>query len=481
MSKSAASKSENTKRVLFVSYAFPPTGGVGVHRVVKFLKYLPQFGWESSVLTVSNPSVPLLDDSMLNDIPDQTIIRRCKTWEPDYKFKNTFSAGKQSARLTKKSSGPISQLKSFAKSTARNLANTIFQPDMQILWKRIAVKAGLKLLRETHHDVIIATAPPFSSLLTGAELSRKSGVPLVLDYRDEWGISNSYWENKQQNRFSNWCQQRMENNAARAADTLLATTPSSRDALQQVIQRAYSTARADYIYNGFDSDDYQSKATEKKDYGNGTHRYRLSYVGTLWNLNSVEPLVLAIEQLAAQTPQLLEDLELVFAGRRTDPQNEILNRLEHLPCKLVRLPFVEHQEAVQLMQTSDGLVLLNSNLPHANRIVSGKAFEYIAAEKSIFIVSPKGEMWDLLADCRFAFPCPPDAPPVIADHLKTELERFRLGVELPYGTWDPSKFERKHRAAELAELLDDVLRRNTNNTSQRPESDMRIGVPVNQA
>lgn len=444
------------KRVLFVSYAFPPTGGVGVHRVVKFVKYLPQFGWDASVLTVSNPSVPLLDETMSREIPDETIIKRCQTWEPGYGVKSSFSAGKNAPN------GNAGVLKRSLKSVARSLANIAFQPDLQILWKPNAVKAGMKLLRETHHDAIIATAPPFSSLLTGAELSRRSGVPLILDYRDEWGISNSYWENKQQNRFSRWYQERLENRVAREADVLLATTPSSRDSLDKVIERAGSQATAEYIYNGYDPDDYNNEASEsvaRKDYGNGVSRYRLSYVGTLWNLNRVEPLVEAVEQIAKRSPQLIENLELVFAGRRTDPQNEVLNRLEGLPCKLVRLPFVEHAEAVQLMRTSDGLVLLNSNVPHADRIVSGKAFEYIAAEKTIFIVSPRGDMWDLLSDCRTAFPCPPHAPHVFAEHLATELERFRMGFELPKGQWDPTQFERKHRAEELADLLENVTAR----------------------
>src|SRR5262245_29395997 len=83
------------KRVLFVSYLFPPVGGVGTQRVTKFVKYLPQFGWQTSVLTVSNPSVPLLDESLLADIPPGTIIRRAKTYEPGYSLKKAISGGGQ--------------------------------------------------------------------------------------------------------------------------------------------------------------------------------------------------------------------------------------------------------------------------------------------------------------------------------------------------------------------------------------------------
>lgn len=114
------------KRVLFVSYLFPPTGGVGVHRVTKFVKYLPQSGWESSVLTVSNPSVPLHDESLLKDIPAGTLIRRAKTCEPGYALKQAVSGGQNKP-------GASNRLVQGAKSLARKLANTVLQPDSQIL------------------------------------------------------------------------------------------------------------------------------------------------------------------------------------------------------------------------------------------------------------------------------------------------------------------------------------------------------------
>jgi len=209
----------HSRRALFVSYLFPPVGGVGVQRVTKFVKFLPEFGWQSSVLTVSNPSVPLYDESYQRDIPANTIIRRAKTFEPGYALKQAVSADNGGSRP--------SVFKRWLKSVARTVGNTVLQPDAQVLWHRHAFREGLKLLQEVSHDVIVATGPPFSSLLLGARLARSTGLPLVLDYRDEWDISNAYWENKQQGPLANWIQQRQQARAMRAADVLLATTPSS--------------------------------------------------------------------------------------------------------------------------------------------------------------------------------------------------------------------------------------------------------------
>ncbi len=212
------SNSKATQRVLIVAYVFPPVGGAGVQRVTKFVKYLPEFGWEATVLTTENPSVPLTDESLLADVPPQTKIVRARTLEPGYAFKRSFLAGnasaasnvEQAARLlaTSKdfengvnrrgSTGEPPMLRILGAATAyvkrflRGAVNLLLQPDPQVLWNHHAIEAGLRILSQEKHDAIFVTAPPFSSLLVGAELSRRTGLPLVLDYRDEWGISNAY-------------------------------------------------------------------------------------------------------------------------------------------------------------------------------------------------------------------------------------------------------------------------------------------------
>lgn len=437
----------NTKRVLFVAYQFPPAGGIGVHRVVKFVKFLPEFGWDSTVLTVANPSVPLVDNSHQSDIPDSTKVVRARTMEPGYHWKQ-----KVSASSTK---GDSKKRPSRLKAAARGMANFCFQPDMQILWAPAAIKAGLKELKRTPHDAIIATAPPFSSFYVGEQLAKKSGLPLILDYRDEWGISNSYWENKQQDPVSRRIQTRMQHRILRHASAAIATTPSSCESIRQTASEAGANTRCDYIYNGFDPADF-TPAGPKKDYGNGVDRFRLTYAGTLWNLNSIEPVVEAICKLQEQSPQLLNNLELVFAGRRTAEQEALLDRLDALNCACVRLPFIPHDEAVTLMQTSDCLLLLNSDLPGAERIVNGKIFEYFAAEKPFLLVSPCGDMWDLSADCPYALPCRPNRPDKLARLLGDELERHHLKVSREPGLWTPGRHERRTRAGQLAALLDQL-------------------------
>ncbi len=444
--------SSKRKRVLFVAYLFPPVGGVGVHRATKFVKYLPDFGWDCSVLTASNPSAPLFDESLLKNIPVETIIRKAKTYEPGYAMKSMVSASHGTAQK----SGLKSAILGGVKSVARSVSNFVLQPDPQILWRHGAMREGLKLLREIPHDAIIATGPPFSSFLVGAALAKKTGMPLMLDYRDEWSISNAYWENKKQGRFANWIQTRMQRRAILAARSLLATTPSSAAAVAAAACEAGSTAPSTHIYNGFDPDDFASHdavPVVKKDYGRGIGLYRMSFIGTLWNLNSITPLVDAISHLASSNPQLVSHLELVCAGRKTADQETQLDRLNGLPCHVVRLPFVEHSEAVQLMRASDSLLMLNTDLPETKRIINAKTFEYMAARRPVFVVAPQGDVWDILRDLPGTVLCDPSNVNGITERLSLAIERHRCGVHHDDDHWEISRFERRHLAGELAHLL----------------------------
>jgi len=447
------------QRVLFVSYLFPPTGGVGVHRVTKFVKYLPDWGWESSVLTVSNPSVPLQDESLLSDIPAGTIIRRAKTYEPGYAVKQAVSGGQNSNRQG------FSLVRNL-KHLARKCANTLLQPDSQILWHPHAMKAGLQLLADVRHDAIIATGPPFSSFLLGARLARKSGLPLILDYRDEWDISNAYWENKGHGRFANWIQTRQQARVVKAAQVLLATTPSSAAAIGRFAQTHGSSARSTFIYNGFDPDDYTAAPVPVGPSRQHTQRrFRIAFIGTLWNLNSIQPVISALLRINTQNPELADEIELLVAGRRTPDQEEILDQLSTSRVQLTRMPFVSHPEAIELMHSADALLMINSDLPKAQQIINAKTFEYMAARRPMFVVAPRGDVWDLVQDLPGTMLSIPGDISGIASRLELAVERYRCGTSEHDAIWEISQFERKNLAQQLAGQLNAVIQQSAEERS----------------
>jgi glycosyltransferase involved in cell wall biosynthesis len=341
----------------------------------------------------------------------------------------------------------------LAKGVVRGLGNLVLQPDAQILWLPTAVREGMRLLHQVPHDAIVATAPPFSAFLVGAVLSRRTGLPLVLDYRDEWDICSAYWENKRPGALARSVQRWMQRRVVRTAKALLATTRSSARSLSAVQVEAGSAARVDWIYNGFDPEDFPARPPDAIAQ---PQPYRLAYIGTLWELTSVAPLVEAVRRLATRDPVLAAGLELVFAGRRTSAQEQLLAGLRGLPCQVVTHSYLDHASALDLLRSAHGLCALLANVPGAGRVVPAKIFEYMAAKRSILVVAPRGELWDLLRDHPRAFCFLPADTDGIAACLAEAIRRHRNDKRAEVIDWDASPFDRRHQAGQLADLLESL-------------------------
>ena len=180
---------------------------------------------------------------------------------------------------------------------------------------------------------------------------------------------------------------------------------------------------------------------------------RIAYVGTLWNLTSIEPIVSAIEKLAAEDSHKTQRIELVVAGRRTGAQDEILDRLESLPCRLIREGYVEHRRAIEIMNQADVQCLLLSDVPEAGRVVPAKTFEYLALGRKILYVGPDGEVGEILSGFPQAESFLPKDADRIADYLSRQLDDLANDAA-PVKTASATRFERRSLTRQLAELLD---------------------------
>jgi glycosyltransferase involved in cell wall biosynthesis len=436
-----------TRRVLFVTYTFPPVGGAGVQRVTKFLKYLPRHGWVGSVLTVSNPSVPVFDESLAADVPKETRVVRARTLEPGYGVKRMMSAGEESAAR------PGRWLPSLARAATKSLLH----PDPQILWAPAAIRDGSRFLREERHDAVIASGPPFSCFVIGARLAARAGLPLVLDFRDEWDLWGRYQENRSLGPLTRRVHRTIQSRVIRAAAALVATTQASASALEGGRARAGSRACVRHIYNGFDPDDFANATpalapTRPRLDGD---RYRLVYAGTLWRMTSVEPLVTALQRVAQTDPAGARRMELIVVGRRTMAQDALLSPLEGGPVRLVRQPYLDHGRVRDLLDGASRLVVLLSDLGGADRILPAKVFEYLASGRPILAVAPLGELTGLLAPFPQARCFAPTETEALAEFLAADLRSPRASERAPARP-DLSRFERGHQAEELASLLDAI-------------------------
>lgn len=442
------------RRLLMIAYLFPPVGGAGVQRVTKFVKYLPQFGWQVTVLTVKNPSVPLLDESLLRDIPTDTVVARARTWEPGYAFKSLVAASNDSSARTLRSTWG-STLRSSVKNIARRVVNGFLQPDPQVLWVPNAIHLGRDLLERQPYDVILASGPPFSNFLVGRALSSRCDVPLVVDYRDEWDLSNRYMENRKFGRLASSIQRRQQEQVLRASSAVIATTRASTASLEMAIQRAGSRAFANCIYNGFDPEDF-SAGPDQIAKISADEPLRVVYVGTLWKLTSMAPFGQALRLLSRRMPDLGRRLKLVVAGRRTPEEQQELASLQAATGCVEEMPYVEHLDAVALMRSADLLLANLADLPGTDRVLPAKAFEYLAVGRPILALTPRGELWDLLQSRSGAGLFNPADTAGIAAFLESSLENAR-GSNLHCGQpADLAGLDRISQCRQLTEILDRV-------------------------
>ena len=431
------------QRVLFISYAFPPTGGGGVQRPVKFARYLPCYGWQPTMLTVANPSVPVSDAALLKDVdPDLTIVR-ARTWEPGYGAKRRLTNTPASGR-------------SNWREWIRRRAVRMLQPDPQVLWNPLARRAAARVLRRNRHAAILVTGPPFSSFLMAARLKQQFGLPLVLDFRDEWSMIGRYLENHAIDGHAGQ-QHRMMMRTLAAADAVVTTTQASAEELRECCRAAGSSAVVETIYNGFDPEDLRGLQAERRQPG----KYRIVYTGTLWRLTDVRPLVNALEVLARQAPALLSRLEFIVAGRRTPDQDRVLDQLENIDVALQRRDYLPHDQSLQLAASADLLCLLLADQPGAERVVPAKLFEYMALGRPMLALVPSGETQQLIDTIQNAQCFDPGEANPIADWLMARMaasdEPSGAGTSANLSSaGERVEFSRPELAGQLARLLNAV-------------------------
>ncbi len=427
------------RRVLYIAYMFPPIGGAGVQRTTKFVKYLGAHGWDVSVLTVDGGSVPVWDPELLAEVPSSIDVRRAKTLEPSYKLKERRADPAATQSI-------IGRLR----TVLQNVGRVLLQPDSQILWLPASWRAAKAMLAEGTYDAIITTGPPFSPFLLGAAVARRTGLPLILDYRDEWSLSNQFYENRRPGAVTGAVQRYLEAWCVRRATVLLATTRQSARALASVAAAAGAAAKATWIYNGYDPADFANIVPESRPQG----RFRMVYTGTLWGLMSMRPMVEALERLSAEHPDLVPRLELVIAGRRTPDEQVHVDRLRSFACVVDERSYLGHQDALSLMASADALCLLLADLPGADRWVPGKTFEYLAMGLPIVAVIPDGELRSLLVEARAHV-----IHPSRIDQLVTLLVEQLAAIPAPVraSARCQSVHSRPNQARQMATLLDSLV------------------------
>ncbi|WP_419870278.1 glycosyltransferase family protein [Chryseobacterium sp. CT-SW4] len=428
------------KKVLIITYYWPPAGGPGVQRWLKFAKYLPQFGWKPVIYTPENPSYPLMDESLIEEVPENIEIVKTNIWEP-YQLAEKLN---KSNKKFKAGQFDVGQNQSWKSKISIWIRGNFFIPDARVFWVRPSVKFLEKYIRNNNIEVVVTSGPPHSLHLIGLNLkNRIPGLKWIADFRDPW-TEISYYKHLRLTKSSDRKHRQLETSVFKKADITLATSYTDAENFRK------RGANAICITNGFDDMDAVSS-----DISGSSHKFTLSYIGVLEQLRNPENLWQALNDLISSSRDFAEHFRLKFAGRIDD---KILNALESTPLKnhIQNLGYLSHDQAVQEMQRSDILLITNFRNASSKGIIPGKIFEYLATGKQIISFGPEeADVSAILKETGAGKHFNYEDSEAIKNFL---LEKFELWNQnlLQKNTGDIQQFSRKNLTKKLSEILEQL-------------------------
>lgn len=441
-------------KVLIIAYIFPPTGGSGVQRTAKFVRYLPGFGWQPLVLTVSNARLREPDYSLMQELPTDLTVYKAPEINPLLILRQW--AGQFSRRRSPKpaadnrpdvSAAPAQpEAAGRLRRAWRYFTDTWLQiPDSHCYWFPTALWAGLKLVRQC--DVIYSTSSPFTDHLVAWFLHKWSGKPWVADFRDPWTQVVDYQQpSALRSRLDFFLEEQFLKTPTKVVVTCAATATAFRRAHPALPEEKFVE-----ITNGFDAEDFNQPVELPFD------KFTIVYAGQFYYKKSNSlAFFQALRELCSEFPELPAGMQVIFAGLFAEQSRALLKQW-HLEAMVKPVGYVSHQESVKFLLRAHVLLLTLNNEVGVDLIYPGKLFEYLAARKTILALAPPGAAASLIEEFDAGLTVPPDNVVAIKQAILGLYHRHREGG-LVEKTGNLQRFERQALAQKLAECLDAVRR-----------------------
>lgn len=429
------------RKVLIITYYWPPSGGAGVQRWLKFVKYLRTFGWEPIIYTPSNPEFPSIDESLAQDIPEGIEEVRTSIWEPYSFYKKLVGAGKNE-RIN---AGFLSEKKrpGMAERFSIWLRGNFFIPDARKFWIKPSVKFLTNYLKTNKVDVIVSTGPPHTMHMIALGVKRNTGLPWLADFRDPWTNIDFYHElmlTKPADRKHH----RQELSVLKEASEVVVISRSMKTDFLKIYDRNYTV-----ITNGFDAADMADVEVELDT------KFSIAHIGTMVKTRNPQALWEALNTLVRDVPGFAKDLAIKLVGSVdfsvTDSiekagLTEFVNRMAYLP----------HSDVVKVQQQSQVLLLLINDTPNAKVILPGKFFEYMAAKRPILCIGPlDGDAAQVIDDVKAGIVIENDNQVGMEKSIRELYQEFKSG-ELSISSKDIETYSRKSLTGKMVERLDAI-------------------------
>jgi len=359
------------KKLLIITYYWPPAGGPGVQRWLKFVKYLPDFNVLPIVYIPENPTYPIVDEGLMSEVSDKAIILKNKIFEP-YQL-----AGFLSKKETKKiSSGiiPAAKKQSFVEKMMLWVRGNLFIPDARKFWVNPSVTYLKKYIQENNIDSIVTSGPPHSLHLIGLKLKQELDVKWFADFRDPW-TTIGYHKALKLSSYADKKHKALEHQVLNSADTIIVTSKTTKTEFQAITDKPIEV-----ITNGYDVENVPKHTLDEK--------FTMAHIGSFLSDRNPKILWEVLQELIAENELFKAHFQLKLIGKVSQ---EILDSISEykLDSYLNNLGYVSHSEAIKHQKISQVLLLIEIDSAETKSIIPGKLFEYMVSERPIIAIGPK--------------------------------------------------------------------------------------------
>ncbi len=434
------------KKVLIITYYWPPSGGAGVQRWLKFVKYLGEFGWEPIVYTADNPEYPIIDVSFEKDIPKGITILKQPIWEPYQLYKKLIGQKKEERVV----SGFLQEKgrKTWAQNLSLWLRGNVFIPDARRFWIKPSVKFLNNWLESNKVDAIVSTGPPHSMHLIAEGVHRKTNLPWLADFRDPW-TNIDFADDLNMTSYAKKKNARLEKLVVNSASIITVVS----EVMQQEFQ-ALTNKRVEVITNGFDPDDFRIDNSLLFNDG----KFSIVHTGSLNNRRNQPALWQAISELRTENTEFEKNCVIRLIGKNDVSIKESLQQFNLLQCTDF-VDYLPHNEIIAQQKSASVLLLSINNYGEAENgfftpkaTLTGKLFEYLAASKPILMIGPAdGQAADVVRNSGGAVFGFNDT-----EAIKIGLIQLFNSRNAKFDTTNINQFSRKELTGKMSLLLNEI-------------------------
>lgn len=428
------------KKVLIISYYWPPSGGAGVQRMLKTVKYFPEFGIIPYVITVKEDkaSYPTTDESLNKDVPAKAKVFRTDTFEPFGIYSKILGKKSIPTGFSNESNPGLFQ------KFSRFVRGNFFIPDARRGWIKYAFREACSIIENEKIDTMLITSPPHSAQLAGLMLRKKYDLKWIADFRDPW-TDIYYYDEFSHLSFARKKDLKYEKDVLTSADRIITVSKDVKKLLAAKIPDI-GDSKISIIPNGYDDEDFGNKNISV----NGND-FIITYTGTLADSYNPSVFFHALKKVIINNPDV--KIKLRFIG---NPAGTLIEEIRNISLgeNLELVSTVPHDRSIEYLLNSTALLLVIPEIKNDKGILTGKLFEYLAARKPIICIGPEdGDAAEIINECNAGKTFGRKSDKDLTGYLEQLLNDWKSGKDTDISNNNYKKYSRRSQAKELSEII----------------------------